>query len=175
MTKALKIEAVFDGVYASESQYVIVPKDINGVLFPKLEIGETVEEEVWMGELEGKHSECYGDLTVTEVDLGKLSKFELNDLFESSNPSYLLDYFTDHEILASHENPGSPDDKAYSEIVEKYGLQDCKFGKVKVVINCFKSLVESTMGRSKVREIKILEEDYEKVIEMLQKAQISYE
>lgn len=168
MTKALKIEAVYDGMYASESEYIVIPKDINGVLFPKLEVGETVEDEVWMGELEGKHSECYGDLIVTEIDLGELTKFELNDLFKNSNPSRLLDYFTDHEFLGSNNSSESED---YSRIVEKYGLQDVKFNKVEVVANYFKCDVEP----SRVLEIKILEDDYDKVIEMLQKAQISYE
>lgn len=168
MTKALKIEAVYDGMYISESEYIVIPKDINGVLFPKLEVGETVEDEVWMGELEGKHSECYGDLIVTEIDLGELTKFELNDLFKHSNPSRLLDYFTDHEFLDSNN---SSESEAYSRIVEKYGLQDVKFNKVEVVANSFKYEVEP----SRVLEIKILEDDYNKVIEMLQKAQISYE
>ena len=80
--KILKFHQIYEGRYAESESYKIYPKEAEGSIFKDIKGGE---ELVFLGELEGKHSECYGDLTISEIDTEDLSIEELEDLVENSD------------------------------------------------------------------------------------------
>lgn len=83
--KILKFHQNYEGYYAKGFEsYTIYPKEADGLIFKDIEEGEEV---VPLGEVEGKHSDCYGDLTISEIDTEDLSVEELEDLVENSDLS----------------------------------------------------------------------------------------
>lgn len=64
MTKALQLTVTYYSRYASDVEEVLLlPLEANGLIIKNLEVG-VMENEVYLGEIEGKHSVCYGDLHV---------------------------------------------------------------------------------------------------------------
>lgn len=92
MTKVFKLHVQYDGYYGgSVDEYCLLPIEIEG-LYAELELGE-YEREVYLGEIEGKHSEVYGDLTISVVDLSTMSIKEINYLVNDANTSEFECYF----------------------------------------------------------------------------------
>ena len=89
--KVHKIEVNYDGRYASANSHCLFPLEANGVIFPFIK--EFESGVVSLGELEGKHSDCYGDISTTIVDLSLLSLEELQELIENSCLEYFISYF----------------------------------------------------------------------------------
>ena len=80
--KILKFHQIYNGRYAESESYTIYPKEAEGSIFKDIKGGEGL---IFLGELEGKHSECYGNLTISEIDTEDLSIEELEDLVENSD------------------------------------------------------------------------------------------
>lgn len=89
--KTLKIEVNYDGRYASANSHCLFPLEANGVIFPFIK--EFESGVVSLGELEGKHSDCYGDISTTIIDLSLLSSEELQELIENSDLKDFISYF----------------------------------------------------------------------------------
>lgn len=82
--EVLKLSVDYDGYYGGDvHEYCLLPVEWNGLYANKLELG-IHEREIYLGEIEGKHSEVYGDLTVETIDLSTLSSKELNELVNGS-------------------------------------------------------------------------------------------
>ena len=117
--KTLKIEVNYDGRYASANSHCLFPLEANGVIFPFIK--EFESEVVSLGELEGKHSDCYGDISTTIVDLSLLSSEELQELIENSDLKDFISYF---EIASDDwyeylDELKTGDSKELKEILEK--------------------------------------------------------
>lgn len=89
--KALKIEVNYDGRYASTNSHCLFPLEANGIIFPFIQ--EFESGVVSLGELEGKHSDCYGDIKTTIIDLSLLSSEELQELIKNSDLKDFISYF----------------------------------------------------------------------------------
>lgn len=83
--EVLKLSVDYDGYYGgSIHEYCLLPIDWNGLYTHELSCG-TEGDAIYLGEIEGKHSEVYGDLTVEVVDLSKLNKRQLSELIKGSS------------------------------------------------------------------------------------------
>lgn len=83
--EVLKLSVDYDGYYGgSIHEYCLLPIEWNGLYTHELSCG-TEGDAIYLGEIEGKHSEVYGDLTVEIVDLSKLNKHQLSELIKGSD------------------------------------------------------------------------------------------
>lgn len=97
MNKAIKLHVGYNGYYGGNvDEYCILPIEWNGLYMESLEEG-FYESEISLGEIEGKHSECYGDLTISVINLDELSYIQRTNLIEGSDTSQLIGYFEGKE------------------------------------------------------------------------------
>lgn len=83
--EVLKLSVDYDGYYGgSIHEYCLLPIEWNGLYVEKLDYG-THSDAIGLGEIEGKHSDVYGDLKVELVDLSKLNTKELSELVKGSS------------------------------------------------------------------------------------------
>lgn len=159
--KTIKLRVVFDGNYGgSVDEYILLPLDANGVLFEELKEG-TYKNEISLGEIEGKHSECYGDLIVEVVDLENYSVNKITDLINNS-------YFGEFEGYFEMQEEDLEDVEDEVDIL----LNRHSVDKEKVYIlteaihdNFIKSLKSKYV--EEFRSITVLELDYEKALKSL--------
>lgn len=82
--EVLKLSVDYDGFYGgSIHEYCLLPIEWNGLYTHELSCG-TEGDAIYLGEIEGKHSEVYGDLTIEIIDLSELSSRELSELIKGS-------------------------------------------------------------------------------------------
>ena len=95
--EVLKLHAKYDGWYGgSVDEYILLPIDINGILFEELEVGN-YNREVYLGEIEGKHSEVHGDLEVEILNLDDCDILYVSELIKGSNFNDFQCYFEGKE------------------------------------------------------------------------------
>ncbi len=97
MTKVLVLEIDYWGYYGGNlEELTLYPIEASGIIFEKLKDG-FYDSAVSLGEFEGKHSECYADLTVTTIDLEECKKEKgiktLSDLINKSEFGYIEGFF----------------------------------------------------------------------------------
>lgn len=121
--EVLKLRVQFDGYYGGNvDETMLLPLDVNGVLFEELEDGE-YDKAVYLGEIAGKHSECYGDLSVETIDLDTLSVKDVVELIEKADMSEFEMCF---ESMVSDfaEDEDSYDEEKVEELFKKYDVED---------------------------------------------------
>lgn len=85
MTKfrVLKLTATYDGRYAQYNGYTLLPPAALGTIIENLPLNEVIPDKVDLDELEGKHSECYANLLIEEIDLNSLDIVQLDSLIKN--------------------------------------------------------------------------------------------
>lgn len=160
--KVLKLEVKYDGNYAQEEGYMILPTEINGTLFEKQPLNETLVEVVDLGELEGKHSECFGDLEIVVIETDELNTIELQDLVENSNTSLFGPYL---EVLEDNFVIDEENKVETEQILEKYGLECDSFLKSVTIHHYLIQELSKELKRTSL--LGILEDDLEKAVKLL--------
>lgn len=166
--KVMKFHVTFDGYYGGTiDEYVLLPTDINGVLFEEYKSGE-YDEAVYLGEIEGKHSECYGDLEVSLIDLDQMTLKDVTDLINNSDFDTLEMFFEGEETDYRDEYEGVYSENTKS-IMQKYGIgEDDYIYSITQGVH-YKFIVELKKKYiKKFKSITVLEEDYEKASRVLQ-------
>lgn len=96
----------------------------------KLSEGE-YDREVYLGEIEGKHSEAYGDLEVEFVNLNDLSPLEVSNLI---NGSYVgefecyLEGIEDDFSQEEDEDNSSYDEDLIKNVLNEYNIEFDSYG-----------------------------------------------
>jgi len=173
MTKAMELSVDYDGYYGgSVNEILLLPLDINGVLFEELE-EKTYDRAVYLGEIEGKHSEVYGDLTVRFVDLDTLPVREVSELIKASD-------FGEFEGFFERIEGDFQDDE------DEYNIE-----KVKELLNSYNVKLEKYMIKTsfvnyefieqlkekyvqKFKNVTVLDDDYDLVVKLLNENNIKY-
>lgn len=181
--KLLKYRVDFENWYGADvHDYCLMPVEFMGSYSPKEELGVTIEEVIDLGEIAGKHSECYGDLTITVIDLDELNQKAINELIEGSNKCNFDCYFdtiTDRleEILDEGEDNELTVESVElnrKKLIDKYNVTDKGWGiNGDIVCEAFiKYLKQKYVTELSVITIK--QEDRSKAVELLQQNGIEY-
>lgn len=175
MTKVMKLHTFFDGYYGGHvDEYVLLPVEINGVLFSKLEEGN-YSDAVYLGEIAGKHSECYGDLVVSFVNLGGLSVKGATDLVEGSDFSEFEPYFEQMEsdFRDEMENEGKYDERKIRDILKRFDVSEDNYI-FSYTDGIHKKFIEKLREKysQSFKSITVLDEDYQKAIDILKDCSI---
>lgn len=110
--EVIKYSVDYYGYYGgSIHEYCLLPIESAGVYIDYEE--GTHEGVVYLGEIEGKHSEVYGDLTVEVIDLSTLNQLEINTLIKGSDISNFESFFESAE-------------ESFSEFVEEIECEGLK-------------------------------------------------
>ena len=118
MTKVLKLNVTYWGNYGGDiDETMILPLDINGLVFCELEQG-THRDAIVLGEIEGKHSDVDGDLSVSIVDLDELTLKDVSDLIESSGFDTFEGFFYEQEECLE-EDEDEYDAEAANKVYEE--------------------------------------------------------
>ena len=90
--EVIKYSVDYDRYYGgSIHEYCLLPIESAGVY---IDYEEGVHKRaVYLGEIEGKHSEVYGDLVVEIIDLSALNQLEINTLIKGSDISNFESFF----------------------------------------------------------------------------------
>lgn len=166
MTKVMKLNVTYYGNYGGDvNETLLLPMDINGVLFEELK-EKTYDRTVYLGEIEGKHSEVYGDLEVEFIDLDELSIKQVTDLIKESNFGEFESFFEGAEDDFSDDENEYDKEKAV-DIFNSYNVIPKTYNISTSLIHdqFIKKLEEKYVQNFKT--VTVLEEDYEKVNELL--------
>lgn len=172
--KVLKLHVGYDGYYGgSVDEYVLLPLEVNGELFEELSVGHH-ERVVYLGEIEGKHSEVYGDLEVESIDLDDLDIKTVTGLINNSNDGEFECYFKGiendyREYLECEEI--DYEDKIKS-IVDKYNLELSSWSIVSIKVH--EKFIEELKQKyvAKFKTITVLEKDYDESLSILHNSNI---
>lgn len=167
--KVLKLHVGYDGHYGgSVDEYVLLPLEVNGVLFEELSVGNH-EREVYLGEIEGKHSEVYGDLEVEIIDLNDLDIKTANCLINNSSDGEFECYFEgiESEYREHLESKEIDYEDKIKPVVDKYNLELSSWSIVSVKVH--EKFIEELKRNyvTKFKTITILEKDYNEAIGIL--------
>lgn len=180
MTEVLKLRVAFDGYYGAHvDDHILLPTEVIGVFFEELPMGSAVDE-IFLGEIEGKHSEVYGDLDVELVDLDSLSPTDVAELIKTQDFNHFEGFFdileeSFEEELELDENLEAHIKKKAKDILDKYDVTDVpEWGTYTAEIHeKFEvHLIEQYVKNFK--SITVLEEDYDAAIEQLSNGGIRY-
>jgi len=167
--KVLKLHVDYDGYYGgSVHEYVLLPQEVNGVLFEELSVGNH-DREVYLGEIEGKHSEVYGDLEVEIIDLNNLDIKSVNNLINNSSIGEFECYF--EGIEGDYRDELECEEISYDNkikpIVDKYNLELSAWSIVSVKVH--EKFIEELKRDyvTKFKTITVLEKDYTEAISIL--------
>lgn len=164
--KVMKLRVYFEGYYGGYvNEFVLLPPDINGVFFEELK-EKTYSDTVYLGEIAGKYSECYGDLDVSIIDLDELGIKEASDLVKKSDFGEFESYFemieTDFE-----DDEDEYDLEKVKKSLKQYGVEhDGYMIKTSFVHDKFINQLKEKYAK-KFKTITVLEEDYKKAINLL--------
>lgn len=167
MTKVLSLNVTYSARYGSDvDEILLLPLDINGVLFSKLESGVTLDSVVSLGEIEGKHSECYGDLTIDVVNLDELNAKEASQLIKDSYFGEFESYFEEMQ-MNRREDLDDEEKEAIEKILDKYEIDRNSYGILtsKVHDKFIDELKEKYVV--KLKEVIVSEDNYERAVELL--------
>lgn len=166
MTKAMELRIDYDGNYGgSVNEVLLLPLDINGELFEELE-EKRYDGEVYLGEIEGKHSEVYGDLTVRFVDLDTISLVQVAELIKESDFGQFESFFEGAEDRC--------DEEIANKILNLYGIKPERYQiKTSLVHDKFiEQMKEKYVQKFKL--VTILDDDYDSAIKLLNENNIKY-
>lgn len=180
MNKVLKLHVTYSGNYGGDvNEIVIIPEELNGVLFDKLPINTILEKRIDLGEIEGKHSQCYGDLEIELIDLDELNLKEVSDLIGLSYFGEFEVFFEDSESAFKEERDDEEDDEerefkkdVLNKVLNKYNVDPEGYGILtgKVHEEFINNLKKKYLV--KFKNITIKEKDYQKVLEILKTNEI---
>lgn len=169
--QVMRLNVTYNGWYGGDvDETILLPLEVNGVLFEKLE-KKTYDSVVWLGEIEGKHSECYGDLHVDFVDLSKLTTKAVSTLINKSDFSEFEVFFEEIEARFEEDEDEYDLDKV-KEILGQYGVEYEEYMiKTSFVYHEFiEQLKEKYVEEFKT--ITVLEKDYETAVDLLKRHEI---
>jgi|SRR5699024_7811380 len=167
MNKVLKLNVQFWGNYGGDvDETVLLPLDINGVLFETLKEEVNLPNAVYLGEIEGKHSECYGDLSIEVINLDELNIKDVAELINKSDFNEFEGFFEMAEYDFEEENEEFDQEKV-NKLLDSYGIDRDTWGVktgevyIRFVEELKKKYVEN------FKSITVLEKDYEAAIILL--------
>lgn len=166
MNKIMRLHVSFDGSYSgSLYETLILPLEINGVLFNKLE-EKTYRNEVSLGEIAGKHSDCYGDFQVEIIDLDTCNARQVSAFIKDSNFGEFESYFEGEEENFMYEE--DYDENKVKELLNSYGIVEPHKWSIltSLVHDKFIEQLEAKYVKS-FKEIVVLEEDYDIALALL--------
>lgn len=167
--KVMKWNVQYEGNYGgSVDEAVLLPQHINGVLFEKYEEG-VYEDEVSLGEIEGKHSDVQGDLEVEFLELDKLSVKESTDLIKESNTGYFEGLFD--RIVEEYEENEDYNEEKVTRLLSHYDIEELDWGTFDKIHNKFISKLREEYVQG-FKGITVLEKDYNRAIDLLGEAEI---
>ena len=166
MTKVLVLEVDYYGYYGGNLEEItLYPIEANGILFEKLKDG-LYDSAVSLGEFEGKHSECYADLTVTTVDLEECKKEKgiktLSDLINKSKFGYIERFFEGSlEEMEEHDV-----DKSI-ELQKTFGI---KAGSYPEFYGIYKKFIADLKKKytESFKNITVTNDDYQSAVKLLE-------
>lgn len=164
--KIMVLNVTFNGYYGGNvNEILILPLELNGVLFEELVEG-TYTRVVYLGEIEGKHSECYGDLHVEFLDLDDLSVKEITNLISSSSFGEFESFFEGEEA-DFQENEEEYDEGKVEEILSSYGVEVVNWMiQTSAIHDKFIDILKEKHVQN-LRTITVLETDYNSSIKLL--------
>lgn len=169
--EVLKLKVDYEGYYGgSVHDYIILPKEWNGLFVE--EITKDSNKEVYLGEIEGKHSEVYGDITIELIDLEKLSFMEKSNLINGSDFSN-FESFIENEEGNFEETISQNILKKRKEIYsllskydyDKYDWSDT--GKINTQFKKYLINIFDLNNEKEIKNINVAAEDLQKAIEVL--------
>lgn len=168
--KLVILEGSFNGYYASAKERVVLPieaaeKNIYG------ELKEGIyKDAVDFGELEGKHSECYGDLVIKYVDTDEMNQTEIMELVNGLDEANYIESFLERNGIEWWEENVSGDEqkqaianKKTDDFTKSVGVKD---GYIYHVPGKFLETLKEKYVIS-TKEIIVKETDYDKAINLL--------
>lgn len=166
--KLLKLEVNYNNCSALR-EYMIIPSELNGVLFETLPIEKVMKEAVYLHNINLMFNQFYGDLLITEIDSTDLNKRELENLIYNSCSDSFRFFFlkVENDFLKSN----LVDKEERENCLNKYGLlnQDLNYYSIKI----HDSLVDNFKLKNKKRaNISIYEDDLDKVLKLLKEHSI---
>lgn len=179
--KALKLRTTYYGRYNDLEATVLMPIEANGSVFGFIPLDETQERVVSLGELEGKHSQCYGDLTAEIIDISTMNPVHLKNLYQESDFSSFESYFEQMEGQIEEyleEIKDSEDDQEeYNQIkqeqkavYEMLGIDEEKaYFKSREVFDAFDEKIKEYVEKVKTVTVDVMASDYEAIKELLEK------
>lgn len=172
MTEVMVLNVVYDGYYgASVDETVILPTEINGVLFESLQ-EKDYKSAVYLGEIEGKHSECYGDLSVEFVNLDDLSIRQVTNLIEKSNIGEFESYFEGQEETFQYDYEEEYDEEKVNSVMKLFNTEPKKWSiKTELVHSKFIDQLKNKYIKS-FKTISLLENDYDNAMSVLHNSEI---
>lgn len=172
MSKVLKLNVSYLGRHGGDvDETLILPLEVNGVLFKEIPTDTTLEEEVSLGEIEGKHSDCYGDLRVDVVNIDELSEKEISDLIKESNFGSFEVFFEGMEIEHYDYTEGESNVDA-RELLNKYGVDKDSYGVQ--TGNLYNNFIDD-LKKEHVKTFKTIvvnEADYKKALNLMNVSEI---
>lgn len=167
----MKLNVTFDNYYGgSVDEDLLLPLDINGVLFERIEEGVD-RDAVYLGEIAGKHSECYGDLEVEIIDLNKLTLKEVTNLINRSDLGEFETFL--EELENSIREKDKYDEDEVKSIFKSYGVEYRLYMQTFAIYDKFIDSLKDEWVQN-FRNITILEKEYDKVIELLKDNGVEY-
>lgn len=171
MTKALQLTVTYYSRYASDVEAVLLlPLEANGLIIKNLEVG-VMENEVYLGEIEGKHSVCYGDLHVEIIDLDELNAKAAAELLTASDVSSFEMYLEGEEMSFQEYLDNLEDEDERNELnkkrqalLDKYEVTDTYM----LTGNISSKFVKSLSEIYAVKEINVNGDDYDVAVKLLQ-------
>lgn len=171
MTKALQLTVTYYSRYGSDVEEVLLlPLEANGLIIKNLEVG-VMEDEVYLGEIEGKHSECYGDLHVEIVDLDELNVKDAAELLKASDVSSFEMYLEGEEMSFKEYLDNLEDEDERNELnkkrqalLDKYEITDTYM----LTSNISSKFVRNLSENYVVKEINVSGDDYDAAVKLLQ-------
>ena len=167
MNKVMKLNVEYYGNYGGDiNEIVLLPTEINGVLFEKLEEG-LHKDAICLGEIEGKHSDVDGDLDVEIVDLDILSIKEVTRLI---NNSYFGEFESFFEGL--EDDKEEYNEQKVKEILHSYNVEErsCMIKTWEI----YTRFIEQLKGKyvHNFKNVIVLKDDYDKVVKLLEENNI---
>ena len=180
MMKVLKYQVDFESFYGLDvHEYCLMPVEFIESYSCKEEFGVTYDDAVYLGEIAGKHSECYGDLIITVVDLNELNVKAANELINNQSAEEFECYFEGvleelDEMIEDEEITQETIEKNRKTLIEKYNVIDKGWGISGEMIN--ESFIKFLKQKYQVElsTITIKQEDHGKVAELLKENGIKY-
>ena len=178
MKEIMKLRVVYDSRYGNDvDEHTFVAEEYLWAFWRDYVGSGHYERIISLGEIEGKHSDVWGDLIITRVDLESLSPMEIQRLVDTIDDSYLIDFFNeieDEAIQATDETKFECIDeedlerKAWrEEFFEEY--PEIKMGKYDPIGEQLHPYIVEFMEKSSVKTkiLNVNEEQYERAIDVL--------
>ena len=146
MKEIMKLRVVYDSRYGNDvDEHTFVAEEYLWAFWRDYVGSGHYERIISLGEIEGKHSDVWGDLIITRVDLESLSPMEIQRLVDTIDDSYLIDFFNEIEDEAIQAT-----DETKFECIDEEDLVE---------------FMEKSSVKTKI--LNVNEEQYERAIDVL--------